>query len=106
MVDLFNLINVQFRDAYFGSQEREEFSTSHQEGRRDVKDPEMTHLMYIAACEWEQYWHGTMGNALKEPSMTGMVFHYFSLQAGKTITVQTFALIYLPLLITITVVST
>ena len=95
-------LNDQFRDAYFGSsEEREKFSASHQERRRDVEKSEMTHLRYIAICEWERSWTGIIGNTLKEPLMHGMVFQYFTLEADKAITVQTYTLIYLPLLIMI-----
>jgi hypothetical protein len=105
-VKLFNHIyDVKFRDAYFGaSQEREEFaseSESHQERRRDAEKLEVTHLVYIAAGEWERFWTWDLGNSPMESMMNAMFFYYFALQAGETITAQMCALICLPLWITI-----
>ncbi|SRR6266403_2914789 len=106
-MDLFSRIDVQFRDAYF-SQEWEEFSfesESHQERRRDVKELEMVHLVYIASGKWERYWNRDLGNSLKEPSMNAMLFHYFTLQADGAVTAQTYALIYFSSLMTILLLS-
>jgi hypothetical protein len=100
-MELFEHISdVEFRDAYFGaSQERGQFtsgSESHQERGRKVEKPEMIHLMYIAAVEWHRFWDRSLGNFLKESTMNAMLFYYFALQVGRTITVQTYALICLP----------
>ena len=60
---------------------------------------EVVHLMYIASCDWELSWRG--GVSLKEPLMNAIFFEYFVFEAGGTITAQTYALTYLPPLVTI-----
>ena len=97
-MELFEHISdVEFRDAYFGvSQEREQFTSGSESQGRKVEKPEMIHLMYIAAVEWQRFWDGSLGNFLKESAMNAMLFYYFALQVGGTITVQMYALICLP----------
>ena len=64
----------------------------------------MLHVLYVASGDWELFWNEELGNALKKPSMNVIFLHYFaltSLQMDRRITVLTYALSYLPLLITI-----
>jgi hypothetical protein len=109
MIGLFEHIDVEFRDEYFGApQEREQYtsgSESHQEGRRKADKSEMIHLPYLTSGQWERFWgqsfvstggSAALGKFLKEVNMNVMFLHYFALHAGRTIAVQTYALICLP----------
>jgi hypothetical protein len=98
-------------EEYFGPIERgtvedvsPEESTYESEPPRLAGLLEVTHLVHIASLKWQQAWNGEIGRSLKEPLMQGVFFQNFaygSFQMRSTSAALTYALIYLPPLITI-----
>ncbi|SRR5216684_2321189 len=92
--------DVRFLDAYFGPHKKagspEEFTferESHNESpRRNARRAEVVHLSYIACGDWERFWHGDIGDNLKEPLMSGIFFQGFTCHAGSMITARMYVL--------------
>ena len=71
-------------------------STLENESHRHAGYLEVLHLASIAAYDWKQYWHGELGNALKEPAMNAIFFDHFTIQPSEMATVLPYALTCLP----------
>jgi hypothetical protein len=59
---------------------------SHQEEKqpwRYAKQAEVMHMAYIASEEWEKFWRGHLGHALKRPLTNTIFFHRLALHVPE-----------------------